>query len=96
MNVDFADSQLTQRVSKLSSILIKKESNGKIAKKATDKQIRIHTMIMLKAGHVSWKQQISLLQCSFTCLIFFSCLLLYMQHLLFMGQFYVLGETNFK
>ena len=36
MNVDFADSQLTQRVSKLFSILIKKESNGKIAKKATD------------------------------------------------------------
>ena len=36
MNVDFADSQLTQRVSKLFSIHVKKESNGKIAKKATD------------------------------------------------------------
>ena len=56
MNVDFADSQLTQRVSKLSSIFIKKESNGKIAKMVTDKQIRIYITIRLKAGHVSWKQ----------------------------------------
>ena len=58
MNVDFADSQLTQRVSKLFSILIKKESNGKIEKKQQTliQQILIYTTIRLKAGHVSWKQ----------------------------------------
>ena len=56
MNVDFADSQLTQRVSKLFSILIKKESNGKIAKKSNRLQILIYTTIRLKAGNVSWKQ----------------------------------------
>ena len=56
MNVDFTDPQLTQRVSKLSSIFIKKESNEKISKLATDKQLRIYTTIRLKAGYVSWKQ----------------------------------------
>ena len=56
MTADFTDPQLTQRVGKLSSIFIKKESDGKIAKIATDRQVCFYTTIRLKAGHVSWKQ----------------------------------------
>ena len=77
MNADFADSQLTQRVSKLFSILTKKESNGKIAKKATDNRY----WFTLRSG---WRQAcfveaVNLFASMFIYLFnFFSCLLLYM------------------
>ena len=78
MNVDFADSQLTQRVSKLFSILIKKESNGKIAKKkqqTTDTDLHYDQV----EGRPCFVEAVNLFASMFIYLFnFFSCLLLYM------------------
>ena len=59
MKVDFEDSQLTQRVSKILFDLYKEtweNQMGKIAKIATDTQIPIYNMLRLKSGPVLGKQ----------------------------------------
>ena len=97
MNVDFADSQLTQRVSKLFSIPIKKESNGKIAKKQQTTDTDLHYDQV--EGRPCFMEAVNLFASMFIYLfnsffVVFFCT--WMQHPLFMGQFYVLAETNFK
>ena len=80
MNVDFAYSQLTQRVSKLFSILIKKESNGKIEKKATDTYTTDTDLHYDQdEGRPCFVEAVNLFASMFIYLFnFFSCLLLYM------------------